>query len=206
MKVNVVSRRQGTKRQSIILIAVGKIDNRNTSHESAGEQDHTQACCFGIRDASQGMSGMKIKKNKHGSAHAPQVHLARHGIDGQLIDLDTQISYALVERSVRCQWDDPERPFTLIYHQRENEKRSHFRLSHALDVPRPIFVHLDGHDDRLGTTGCYHASAIGIVKALGHDLGLHLANRREDVQVERIRDRVVFEHSSNRLGEIITLV
>ena len=48
------------------------------------------------------MSGIRIKKNEYGSAHALQVHLAHHGIYGHLMDLDTQISCALVERSVRC--------------------------------------------------------------------------------------------------------
>ena len=90
---------------------------------------------------------MEIKKHEHGSAHAPQVHLAHHGIHEHLMDLDTQISCAIVERSVHCHWDDPERPFTLICHQRENEKRSRFRVGHALHVPRPISVHLDGHVD-----------------------------------------------------------
>ena len=46
---------------------------------------------------------MKIDKNEHGSGHALQVHLTRLGISGHLVDLDTQISCALVEleRSVR---------------------------------------------------------------------------------------------------------
>ena len=152
------------------------------------------------------MSGMKIKKNGHGSAHARQVHLARHGVDGHLVDLDTHISCALVECSARCHWDDPKR---LICHQRENEKRSHFRLGDVLDVPRSISVRLDSHDDRLGTTRCHRASAIGIIihpQAHGHNLGLHFANRWEDVRVERIQGSVAFERSNDHLGEIITHV
>ena len=153
---------------------------------------------------------MKTKKHEYGSAHALQVHLARHRIDGHFMDLDTHISCALVERSVPCHWDDPERPaFALICHQRENEKRSHLRLCDTLDVPRPISVRLDSHDDRLGATGSHCASTIRIVihpQTHGYDLGLHLANRREDVRVEWIRDSVAFKRGNDHLGEIITPV
>ena len=152
---------------------------------------------------------MKIKKDEHGSAHTLQVHLVRHGVDGHLMDLDTHISFALVECSVCSHWYDPERPFTLICHQTENEKRSHFRLSDALDVPHRISVHLDGHDNRLGTTRRHRASTIEIIihpQAHEHDLGLHLADRREDVQVQRIQGGVAFERGNDHLGEIITHV
>ena len=95
------------------------------------------------------MSGMKIKKNEHGSAHALQVHLAHDGIYGHLMDLETQINCALVERSVHCHWGDPERPFTLICHQKENEKRSHsgsvmslMSLAQSLYVLIPMTIDL----------------------------------------------------------------
>ena len=125
------------------------------------------------------------------------------------MNLDTHVSCALVKRSVRCHGDNPERPFTLICRQREDEKRSHFRLGDALDIPRPISVRLDSHDDRLGTTGRHRASPIGVtvhLQAHGDNLGLHLANRREDVRVKRIRDSVAFERGNDHLGKIITPV
>ena len=49
------------------------------------------------------------KKYKHGSAHAAQVHVARHGINGYLVDLDTHIRATLVECCVGRDWDDAER-------------------------------------------------------------------------------------------------
>ena len=42
VKADVVSRRESTERHSIVFIAAGKDGGRNTSHESAGKQDHTR--------------------------------------------------------------------------------------------------------------------------------------------------------------------
>lgn len=46
---------------------------------------------------------------EHGSAYALQVHLTRHGIDGNLMKLDTHIGSAFVKCSMRSHRDDPAR-------------------------------------------------------------------------------------------------
>jgi hypothetical protein len=69
------------------------------------------------------------------------------------------------------------------------KKHSHLGFGDALDVPCPVSVGLDGHDDRLGATGRHRASAIGVIvhpQTHCDDFGLHLPNRREDVRMERI--------------------
>lgn len=97
---------------------------------------------------------------------------------------------------------------TLTSHQRQG-KHPHLGFGDALDAPCPVPVCLNGHDDRLCTTGRHRASAIGVIvhpQTHCHDFCLHLPNRWEDVWMERIGDGIALKSSDEHLGEIIPSV
>ena len=52
---------------------------------------------FLVRGRESGDNRKANQKYEHGSTHALEVHLARRRIDGNLVDLDTQICCTLVK-------------------------------------------------------------------------------------------------------------
>ena len=66
-----------------------------------------------------------------------------------------------------------------------------------------------GHNDRLGTAGSSCACTRRIVehsKAHGNNFRFHLSNRRENIWVKRVGDRIVFKRIDDDLCEVFTAV